>query len=114
LIGEGGVVYAGEAYSSSGEGEQLARASATSSWANALGPPKAERWLSIEESSLRTSEISLITEKASVGEYGALWLRCGKGEDCDAASASVCSEENKIGEATGVTGNNVEENEAGR
>jgi hypothetical protein len=68
----------------------------------------------MEESSLRTSEISLITEKASVGEYGALRLRRDKGEDWDATSASVCSEENKIGEATGVTGSEVEENEAGR
>jgi hypothetical protein len=68
----------------------------------------------MEESSLRTSEISLITESASVGEYGALRLRRGKGGDWDATSASVCSEENRTGEATGVTGSDVEENEAGR
>jgi hypothetical protein len=87
---------------------------AASSWPKASGPPKAESWLSIEESSLRTSEISLITERASVGEYGVLWLRRGRGGDWDATSARVCSEENRTGEATGVTGNEVEENEAGR
>jgi hypothetical protein len=68
----------------------------------------------MEESSHRTSEISLITERASVGEYGALRLRRDKGEDWDATSARVCSKEKRTEEATGVTSNDVEENEAGR